>query len=253
MRRDAPAKINIFLKITGTRGGYHELRSRFVRVDSLHDTLSLEKKRTPGGGFELVCDTPLPEKNTLSTAYALLKEEAPGIEALFKEYALHLKKRIPAGAGLGGGSSDAAAFLHLCNEVCSLDIPTERLALIGQKIGADVPFFVYGYESANVEGIGEVIVPHEERIPNVRLHTPPIHCDTAAVYKAFRSSFFDKMDPDAAKEWLDVPSGELMESLEPKEANDLYPAALLRYPQLEEYAESGMFLSGSGSTLFEKI
>ncbi len=253
MRRHAPAKINIFLKITGIRGGYHELRSRFVRVDSLYDTISFEKKRSPTAGFELVCDTPLPENNTVSEAYRLLREEAPGIEAFFKEHAVHLEKKIPAGAGLGGGSSDAASFLHLCNEVCSLNISTENLAFIGQKIGADVPFFVYGYESANVEGIGEIIVPYEERAPHVRLHTPPIHCDTTAVYKTYRNSFSDKIDHDAAKEWLEVPSDELMESLEPEEANDLYPAALLIYPQLKEYARTGMFLSGSGSTLFEKI
>ncbi len=253
MRRPAPAKINIFLKITGIRGGYHELRSRFVRVDSLYDTLTFEKKDNPGDGFKLVCDTPLPERNTLSEAFRLLKEEAPKIETFFKEHEVHLEKKIPAGAGLGGGSSDAAAFLHLCNEVCSLNISTEKLALIGQKIGADVPFFVYGYESANVEGIGEVIVPYEERVPRLRLHTPPIHCDTAAVYRSFRNSFSDKIDPNAANEWLEIPSGELMESLEPEEANDLYPAALSIYPQLKKYAGSGMFLSGSGSTLFEKV
>jgi len=134
MRRHAPAKVNIFLKITGTRGDYHELRSRFVRVDSLHDTIIFEKRRSPAGGFELICDTPLPERNTVSEAYRLLREEAPGIETFFKEHAVHLEKRIPAGAGLGGGSSDAAAFLHLCNEVCSLNIPTEKLALIGRKV-----------------------------------------------------------------------------------------------------------------------
>ncbi len=253
MRRHAPAKINIFLKITGIRGGYHELRSRFVRVDSLHDTISFEKKECSSAGFELICNTPLPERNTLSEAFRLLKEEAPKIETFFKEHAVHLEKKIPAGAGLGGGSSDAASFLHLCNEVCSLNISTSKLADIGQKIGADVPFFVYGYRSANVEGIGEIISPFEEQIPEVELFTPQIHCDTAAVYRTFRESFSAKIDSEAAKEWLKIPSDELMDSLEPEEANDLYPAALLRYPQLKEYARTGRFFSGSGSTFFEKI
>ncbi len=253
MMSHAPAKVNIFLKITGVRGGYHELRSRFVRIDSLFDTIRFERKSKESPSFDLFASTPLPRTNTVSEAYRLLKEAAPRIESFFKEYAVHLEKRIPQGAGLGGGSSDAAAFLTLCNEVCGLGLSRKRLAEIGERIGADVPFFVYGFKSANVEGVGETIAPFEEEPPRLELFTPPLQCDTGAVYRSFRERFANEIDPDAAKGWLDLTSAELIRRLDPLEANDLYRAALRLYPQLEEYRGSGRFLSGSGSTLFHPI
>ncbi len=250
MKRHAPAKVNIFLKVTGTRGGYHEIRSRFVLVESLFDTISFVKKSAPSLAFELICETPLPGHNTVSEAYRLLLQETPVIEKFFNEYAVALEKRIPMGGGLGGGSSDAAAFLHLCNEVCYLGMSDEKLALVGEKIGADVPFFVYGYKSANVEGIGEIIEPFEEEPLKLKLFTPPIHCDTAAVYREFRKGFIETVDRGAAREWLKIPSRQIMESVAPTEANDLYAPALKLYPELKEFAAPGRFFSGSGSTHF---
>ena len=251
MKIQAPAKVNIFLKITGLRSHYHELRSRFVRVDSLYDTLSFEPKVRPSDAFELVSDTPLPEKNTVTEAYRLLKEVKPEIADFFREHCVRLDKSIPQGAGLGGGSSDAAAFLRLCNDVCSLELSLETLAKIGERIGADVPFFVYGYPSANVEGIGEIITPFDEEPPTLTLYTPDIHCDTAAVYRSFRQHFIDIVDPDAGSDWLQIPSSELLQTLDPLEANDLYPAALKIYPELAQKGKEGWFFSGSGSTFFK--
>jgi 4-diphosphocytidyl-2-C-methyl-D-erythritol kinase len=222
----APAKVNIFLKITGLRGNYHELRSRFVRVDSLYDTLTFVEKEAPSKQFELHASTPLPSNNTVSKAYTLLKERAPAVETFFERHAVELEKAIPQGAGLGGGSSDAAAFLRLCNEVCGLGLKTHDLAAIGEKIGADVPFFVYGYPSANVEGIGEIITPFEETPPKLELFTPDIHCDTAAVYRAFRTHFVHAIDTNMANRWVHMESKDLLESLHPEEANDLFKAAL---------------------------
>ncbi len=250
MKRHAPAKVNIFLKITGTRNGYHEIRSRFILVESLCDTIRFVKKSRPSPAFELQCAHPLPKRNTLSEAYRLLSLEAPAVASFFKEHAVVLEKHIPMGGGLGGGSSDAAAFLHLCNEVCALNLSTEKIALIGEKIGADVPFFVYGYKSANVEGIGESIEPFEEEVPRLELMTPPLHCDTAAVYQAFRKHFSHNIDADAAKAWLNLPSTEILQSVTPKAANDLYGPALQLYPELQKYAASDRFFSGSGSTHF---
>jgi len=251
MRIQTPAKVNIFLKITGLRGNYHELRSRFVRIDSLCDTLSFESKSTPSKRFELLSDTPLPQKNTVTEAYRLLKEKAPKIESFFHTHRVRLIKRIPQGAGLGGGSSDAAAFLRLCNDVCDLKLSLETLAKIGEKIGADVPFFVYGYPAANVEGIGEIITPFEEEPPTLTLYTPDIHCDTTAVYRSFRQHCIDILDPDAGDNWLRTPSTELLHTLDPLQANDLYPAALKIYPELAKKGKPGWFFSGSGSTFFQ--
>ena len=246
----APAKVNIFLKITGLRGRYHELRSRFVRIDSLYDTLTFAPKRRPAPGFKLASSTPLPQVNTVSRAYELLRKAAPGIESFFEEHKVILNKKIPQGAGLGGGSSDAATFLLACNELCKLHLSRENLAKIGELIGADVPFFVYGYASANVEGIGEKITPFEEEVPELELFTPPLHCDTGLVYRAFRENFKEKIDPYAGKRWATWKSEEILREVAPEEANDLYPAAKCVYPQLERYAEPGRFFSGSGSTFF---
>ncbi len=250
MKRNAPAKVNIFLKVTGTRGAYHEIRSRFVLVESLFDTISFVKKSTPSSAFELICDTPLPERNSVTQSYSHLVREAPSIEKFFKEHAVKLQKRIPIGGGLGGGSSDAAAFLNLCNEICELKLDRKKIALIGEKVGADVPFFVYGYKSANVEGIGEIIHPFDEEPPKLRLVTAPVHCDTAAVYKEFRQNFSQTIDKEAAKEWTGLSSSRIMHTITPKEANDLYRPALKLYPELEEYSAPKRFFSGSGSTHF---
>ena len=249
----AYAKVNIFLKICGIRNGYHELRSRFVRVDSLYDTLTFSKKQHLSSSFELISSVPIPVSNTITQAYALLKEVAPRIEKFFRTHKIVLEKRIPQGAGLGGGSSDAAAFLNFCNDVMDLKLSKKKLALIGEKVGADVPFFIYGYPSANVEGIGEFITPFEEEVPPLKLLTPPIHCDTGLVYRAFREHFADTVDPDAGKMWMKMESRKLLEELEPLEANDLYKAALTVYPLLRKYQAPHRFFSGSGSTFFEQL
>ena len=253
MTIQAPAKVNIFLKITGLRGNYHELRSRFVRVDSLYDTLSFAEKKRPDKNFELNSSIPLPKENTVTKAYRLLKEIAPSIEKFFELHRISLEKRIPQGAGLGGGSSDAAAFLRLCNEICGLKLSMATLATIGEKIGADVPFFVYGYSSANVEGIGEIIAPFDEEPPKLELFTPDIHCDTGRVYRTFREHFLDDIQPDCGKTWLSMESGEIMRTATPLEANDLYRAARLLYPELDKYTSADRFFSGSGSTFFRLV
>ncbi|WP_457595897.1 4-(cytidine 5'-diphospho)-2-C-methyl-D-erythritol kinase [Hydrogenimonas sp.] len=250
MKIHAYAKVNIFLKITGLRNGYHELRSRFVLVEDLYDTLMVVRKRQPREGLEISSSVPIPKENTITRAYDLIRTIAPRVETFFRDYQIVLTKRIPQGAGLGGGSSDAAAFLNFCNEVLQLKLAKKKLALMGERIGADVPFFVYGYPSANVSGIGEKIVPFEEEPPKLELYTPPIHCDTAAVYATFRQEFKERIDPFAGASWLETPSRELLATLVPEEANDLYPAALHAYPRLADYRRPGWFFSGSGSTFF---
>ncbi len=251
MTAKAYAKVNIFLKITGVRGDYHELRSRFVRIDSLYDTLAFKPKQRFRPGFEMATSVPLPPANTVAKAYELLKAVAPRIESFFAVHKVLLEKRVPQGAGLGGGSSDAAAFLNLCNEVCGLKLDRKELALIGEKIGADVPFFVYGYPSANVEGIGERIVPFEEEVPPLNLFTPPLHCETGLVYRTFRDHFDERIDPEAGRAWLTMSSRDLLANLDPMEANDLYKAALAAYPSLRDHRpRPDAFFSGSGSTFF---
>ena len=257
MTKKACAKVNIFLKIVGTRGDYHLLSSRFMLVPDLFDTLTLRPKEKPSKTFSLIgdfgCAT---EKNTIYKAWrALLQHtESRALETLFQSYEIHVEKRIPEFAGLGGGSSDAAAFLHLCNEACDLGLDTPALAEIGATIGADVPFFVYGYPSANVSGIGEIVEPFDEAPLALVTKTPDIRCDTAAVYRAFRETELHRRFDNAreAERFAQMPSAALLELYDTAGLNDLFTPALSLCPGLNASAGEGWFFSGSGSTFFKR-
>ncbi len=250
MRQKAPAKINIFLKIVGTRGEYHELASRFIRYDKLFDIVSFipDKK-----GFE-VRGMDIPQKSNIVTKAYLALAEATKSKKLvdfFSSHSVQIEKKIPLGAGLGGGSSDAAAFLSLANEVVGLGLSIPELASIGANIGADVPFFLYDYLSANVYGIGERIEPFEEELPEIELKLMPYFCDTAKIYGHFRSHYLRQIDTDLAKRLSSMPSKRILEEISPLLANDLYKSAASLCPALEKF-EQTYYLSGSGSTLFRK-
>lgn len=253
MRQNSPAKVNIFLKITGTRGEYHTLASRFMRVESVYDTLSLIPKTSDEDGLELIGNFTCPNKNnTLVKAVNALSEAGyeRSIQEIISKYALHVIKRIPEGAGLGGGSSNAATFLLMCNEIANLGCSVEELAQIGVKVGADVPFFIYGYEAANVSGIGEIIEPFSENVPELELVTPPLTCNTKNVYEHFRQNRLGCIDKDLANEMLLLDSHTLLTQYEAVSLNDLMVSALSLYPQLAAYIEPGWCMSGSGSSLF---
>ncbi len=251
MRQKAPAKINIFLKITGTRGDYHTLASRFVRYDSLYDIVSFQHSQR--GEFWIDGMEIPQEKNIITKAYQTLQRHlgSKKLADFFTTHSVHVKKQIPQGAGLGGGSSDAAAFLLLANAVVGLGLSIQELANIGVEVGADVPFFIYDYPSANVTGIGEVIEPFEEEPPEIELHTLPLACDTAKVYRHFRSRYLKTTDTDLAKKLLRLPSSKILERFAPLQANDLYQSAKDLCPTLEKFAQT-YYLSGSGSSLFRK-
>ena len=251
MKQKAPAKINIFLKITGTRGEYHTLASRFMRYEKLYDLISFEPSQKGEFWIEGM-DIPI-ERNIITKAYQALQHHlgSKKLADFFAHHSVHVQKNIPQGAGLGGGSSDAAAFLLLANEVVGLGLSIQELANIGVEVGADVPFFIYDYPSANVTGIGEVIEPFEEELPDIELRTLPLACDTAKVYRHFRSRYFDSIDTDLAKELLRLPSAAILDRFLPLELNDLYKSAKDLYPTLEKFCQT-YYLSGSGSSLFRK-
>jgi 4-diphosphocytidyl-2-C-methyl-D-erythritol kinase len=252
MHFHAHAKVNIFLKIVGTRGHYHELLSRFMIVKDLYDTLCFVPK-TNDESFELIgdfdCDL---EHNTIYKIYVELHKAGFGeaIERVMRENALRVQKRIPSGAGLGGGSSDAAAFLKMLNAKASLGLSQEALMKIGERVGADVAFFVSGYESANVSGIGETVEKCDESALDLEVFTPELHCNTARVYQYFREYFLPSIEPKSAHEMLGLPSVELLRSYDKARLNDLFGACMKAYPQLGEYAKEGWFFSGSGSSFF---
>ncbi len=253
MIKRAHAKVNIFLKITAKRGTYHELCSRFVQVNDLYDEIAFLPKDQDDPAFELEGDFSCTlEKNSIYKAYQLLLAYAPKkVEDFFREYKVVVYKNIPEFAGLGGGSSDAATFLNLSNEMIDLQLTPDQLADLSSKIGADVPFFIYGYQSANVSGIGEIVEPFEEEPIEIETFTPNIKCDTKAVYQTFRKHFFQVCDQPFCDKLSSMNSKDILAHYKPELLNDLLPPALSLYPDLRPYLNEGeWFFSGSGSTLF---
>jgi 4-diphosphocytidyl-2-C-methyl-D-erythritol kinase len=149
----APAKLNLFLHITGRRAdGLHLLQSVFMLLD-WHDTLHFERRSTGALSREDL-GAPLPADDlTLRAARALQKASGTSEGAH-----IAIDKRIPAEAGMGGGSSDAASCLLALNRLWNLQLPLSALEKIGLSLGADVPFFLRG-RNAWVEGVGERITP----------------------------------------------------------------------------------------------
>jgi 4-diphosphocytidyl-2-C-methyl-D-erythritol kinase len=240
------AKVNIFLKIVGLRGDYHELNSRFVRVKNLYDEVSFiksnEKELKIIGNFSC----PI-EKNTVYKAYKLL-EKYKRVEEFFKNYYVKIDKKIPEFAGLGGGSSNAATFINMVNRYCELNLNKDELAQIGKSVGADVPFFIYEYDSANVKGIGEIVEKFDEETLDIDVITPNIKCNTGEIFKLFRKDYFE--EKSEYKELFSLKSDKILESLNIFEANDLYKVALKLEPKLEEFSKNYWFFSGSGSSFF---
>jgi 4-diphosphocytidyl-2-C-methyl-D-erythritol kinase len=150
----APAKLNLFLHIVGRRpDGYHELQTCFQFVD-LCDDIRIEV-RTDGAIRRGAGAPGVAPEADLCVRAALALKNATGC-ALGAD--IEVSKRIPMGAGLGGGSSDAATCLVALNRLWRLDLPTAQLAQLGLKLGADVPVFVHG-RAAWAEGVGERLTP----------------------------------------------------------------------------------------------
>ena len=246
------AKVNIFLKITGIRNNYHEIISRFMLVNSLYDELSFSSKKSEEfkiiGNFS--CSM---EQNTIYKAYIALLEytKSNSLENLMKKYAVKVEKNIPAYAGLGGGSSNAATFLKMCDSSLNLGLSLNELAKIGLKVGADVPFFIYGYQSANVSGIGEVVEEFQENSLEFEVYTPKLEISTPKVYKSYRENFYKPISSLEADSLKVKNSLEVLQTINADEANDLFKPALLEYSELKKYYKQGYFFSGSGSSFFK--
>jgi len=164
------AKINVFLKVVGTRGNYHEILSRFVLCEQLFDEIYFKKSNS----FAIKCDNKEIKENIIQKAIDELKRAgfSNELDEFFSSHKIIINKQIPIGAGLGGGSSNAATFLLMLNDELNLNIKRENLMQIASKIGADVAFFVSGYKAANVSGIGEIIEEFDDEVPNLNIFTP---------------------------------------------------------------------------------
>ena len=240
------AKINVFLKVVGTRGNYHEILSRFVLCEQLFDEIYFEKSNS----FTIECDNKEIKENIIQKAIDELKKAgfSNELDEFFSSHKIIINKQIPIGAGLGGGSSNAATFLLMVNDELNLNIKRENLMQIASKIGADVTFFVSGYKAANVSGIGEIIEEFDDEVPNLNIFTPNVFCSTPMVYQEFRSNFLQYIDVNAAKKMQNLKSKELLEIYKNEELNDLFAPCFKLYPQMNEFKDK--FLSGSGSSVF---
>jgi len=172
----APAKLNLFLHVLGRRAdGYHELQSVFVPID-LADTLDFELRED--GAIERSGDViGDPQQDLAVRAARLLQQHSSTSLGV----AINVEKRIPAGSGMGGGSSDAASTLIGLNRLWQIDWPREKLAAMALQLGADVPFFL-GSGPAFVEGIGERITPIDFAPAWFAVVKPQVSVATAEIF-----------------------------------------------------------------------
>ncbi len=247
----APAKLNLFLHVVGRRAdGYHELQSLMVPI-SLADTLDFELR----GDGEIVRsgDVVGPVGDDLCLRAARLLKDGSGT-SLGAE--ISVEKRIPAGSGMGGGSSDAATTLLALNRLWDLRWPREKLATLALRLGADVPFFL-GSGPAFVEGIGERLTPVAERSGWYAVIHPQVSVSTKEIFaapeltrstKALRIADFSALRDNAGRN-AQAGASELFG------ANDLEPVARRRYVQVDaalaHLSRHGPArMTGSGSAVF---
>lgn len=242
LRAAALAKINRELRVGPPRSdGYHDVHSLLVSID-LADGIEVEPDRE----LSLRCEGPVlvpsgPENLVWRAAQALARHF--GVEPSGR---VRLEKRIPVGAGLGGGSADAAVALRLFASLWNLPPATENLLPVAVKLGSDVPFFLFGGE-AEVTGRGERITPREDAAArDLLLFVPPFSIGTMAVYAAF-----DRLGP----------AGEAAHRLAVDEStaffgpNDLALAVQAIEPRMETYLRSlatlgsEFAITGSGSAI----
>ncbi len=246
----APAKVNLTLDVLGRRpDGYHALRSVMQTLE-LHDTLELTGLVEPAIVFE--CDAPAlrGDANLVMRAARLLREHT-GYSGGAR---IVLRKRIPVDAGLGGGSSDAAATLQGLSQLWDLDLPRDHLAEIGAHLGSDVPFFLYA-PTALVSGRGEYVEPLPPIPPvHVVLHKPEGGVSTARVFAAFPPARYgDGSGTDhllaALREGRPVEEWPLANGLQ-EIVTDLYPDVAAALARLAAAGAPRPILTGSGSTVY---
>jgi 4-diphosphocytidyl-2-C-methyl-D-erythritol kinase len=233
----APAKLNLFLHVTGRRpDGYHELQTVFQLID-LVDELRFES-RTDGQIRRAAGPDEVPEAQDLCLAAARrLHAEGGRLQGVD----IRLDKRIPVQGGLGGGSSDAATTLVALNEIWGLRLPVDRLAAIGLELGADVPLFVRG-TSAWGEGVGERLTPLELPARHFAIVFPGVGIPTAEVFQA----------PELTRK---TPETTIRGFLKAGGRNDCEPVVAGRSPEVRRalawLAERGdARMTGTGSCVF---
>ena len=252
--RKAVCKVNLNLEIVGLHeDGYHELSSLFYPLNEPADVMVISEGQ-PGSGLKIQCGTPGldGESNTMIKAWRLYAEEtgfSPGL-------CVELTKHIPIGAGLGGGSSDAAVILGYLNaRAGDASLSDAGLTALAAKVGADVPFFLYK-EPAWATGIGEILSPADIDLSGFFgvLACPPVSVSTSWAYGAWDKEFALKLQDSLTWRRSDIKkmnfSGAWLR-------NDFEAVVFRKYPEVRIIKEfflahgaSGSVMSGSGSSVF---
>jgi len=237
----APAKLNLFLHVTGRRpDGYHTLQSVFQFLE-IHDRLQFEV--TGDGRVEREQLLPgVSEEQDLTVRAARRLQEAGRCR---QGAVIRLDKHLPLGGGLGGGSSDAATTLLALNHLWHLDLGLDRLAAIGLELGADVPVFVRGH-AAWAEGIGEQLTPVDPPEDWVVVLVPAVAVSTAEVFRAYDREVH--LTPASTPLRIrDFRAGQGQNDLEPV-VRRLYPEVDRALIWLGRFGEARM--TGSGACVF---
>ena len=254
LRISSPAKLNLFLAVRGKRpDGYHEIETLFERID-LVDKIFLEKASS-GITFGWDADSSLPARENLAVRAAVLFKKHFGIR---RGVRIQIQKRIPLGAGLGGGSSNAASVLMGLARLWKIAPASGELQVLGASLGSDVPFFLLNRSFAIGRGRGEELVPveTEARLWHV-LVFPDASLSTAAVYGALRQRALTPSPRADSKLRAEAFRKREILELARRGRNDLRRGALKLLPDLKDLEAQvrhagvhSVSLSGSGPTLF---
>lgn len=246
MELSSPAKINLWLRILGRRpDGFHEVETRLCKI-AIADTVRVERLGD-GRSLELTCNVPgipLDDSNLAFKAIRAFEQRSGKTHA----WRIHLEKRIPSGAGLGGGSSNAATVLRAANQLAGHPLSLQDLLEIAGGIGADVPCFLLDSPAADGKGRGELVEPADFswKLPLV-LIKPNFPIPTPWAYKRWKDS---EELPGVLYAPQLCPWGEMVNGLERPvfEKHRLLPS--LKSWLLAQPGVQAALMSGSGSTMF---
>ena len=247
----AYAKINLCLRVLGKRpDGYHDIFSLMQAID-LCDDISF--KRIDEEAIKIKCndpDVPTGDDNLIARAFLAMKRKY----SLSGGLDVRLHKRIPAGAGLGGGSSDCAAAIRAVDEIFQLSLTSSEMVQIGASLGSDVPFF-FSSGSAVVTGRGDIV--RNIKLPLsyfILLVVPKIHISTKAIYSKLKMNLTKKSSANRLKLYQDKIDMAKMKGLA---GNDFQDIVFHGYPEVRKVKDSlsgwgltNISISGTGSAVF---